>query len=288
MSPLAAAMLTARYMRIPVILDFRDPCDIDYHDGTPAAKFSAWVLRNYERWLVRNAHAVVCTAPSLADLLRDRYPERSASVHYIPNGFDGNPVERRPPSGHLDILFAGAIYLNRDPFIFLQAVSKMLMNPSVDPSKVRVTFVGECEEYNGRNLKSWLSEKPAGKVTRVLPKVAQTELRSFFDDATVLLNLAQRQPMAVPAKSFEQLASGKEVLFICEQDSDTARLVEGIPGVYRVDCDDVDGMQSVLQEMYVRHVEKKITAAPDSSAIGKFSRQEQNKRLLEVLSSCLT
>jgi glycosyltransferase involved in cell wall biosynthesis len=246
------------------------------------ARLHAYFRRRLESWVLRHADAIVCTSPSLAAMLRKRFPTRAAAIHCIPNGFDDPPVQPVATGQRLNIVFGGALYANRDPFPFLDALSLLLADPGVDASRVRVVLVGECDSYKGVDVRGWLTGKTAGKVTQIFPKVGAEELKSFYADATVLLNLAQGQPMQIPAKTFEQLASGRELLLLCESDSDTGRIVNGIPGVHRVDGNDVEAIRAVLRDLYERHVVHGSTLAPRPEQITQFSRLEQNRRLVEL------
>ena len=289
MSPLGAAILAGRRAGVPVVIDFRDPCFYPLSGGGHSwvTRFSNSIRRRFEAWVVRRADAIVCTAPSLGELLRQRYPDAADRVHFIPNGFDGTPAPPAPTHGLLHIVFAGELYLNRNPLGFLEAVSALLVEEGIDRSRVRVTFVGKCDTYRGQELRTWLAGKPAGHVTQILPKVGQEALQDIYANATALLNLAQGQPMQIPAKTFEQLASGKELLLVCETDSDTARLVQGVPGVHQVTGDDPTGLLDVLRGLYDRHVRQSRTDAPTKDQIAAFSRAEQNQKLAGLFDRCI-
>jgi glycosyltransferase involved in cell wall biosynthesis len=288
MSALIGALWAGRRAHTPVVIDFRDPC----YNGPPleTLKGSAWLrgwwLVRLEPWAMKRAAAIVCTSPSLASMLKDRYPERATDIHCIPNGFDGEPLAPTFRAGLLNIVFAGAIYFNRDPFPFLEAVDELLRGPDVDPARIRILFVGECDSFRGTSIREWLAGRPAESVTELRPPVGQAELQQIYSEATVLLNLAQKQPMQIPAKTFEQLASGKELLLLCEEDSDTGRLVRGVRGVHRVDGADVPAITDVLRDLYRRHVIEGRYEPPLPADIAPFSRQAQNEKLAALLADC--
>jgi len=101
--------------------------------------------------------------------------------------------------------------------------------------------------------------------------------------ATVLLNLAQQQPLSVPAKTFEQLACGREILLVCERGCETASLVAGVLGVKVVDPADADAMQQTLLDLYRRHAVRGMAHVPTDSEVAQFSRASANGRFVTVL-----
>ena len=164
-----------------------------------------------ERLIVRDAAAVTTAAPGIADALAKRYPTAAPKVRVILNGFDIEPIVRSIKTNHrLNILFAGAIYFNRDPFQFLEALEVILARPNVELKRVSVTFVGDCSSFRGRSLAAWLHGKRAGRCVTLVSQVSYAELEPYKHAATVFLNLAQGQQRMIPAKTFEQLASGAD------------------------------------------------------------------------------
>ena len=288
MSTIVGAAWIGRRTDLPVVVDLRDPC---YPNPLPAGADSIMRLGadlglRVEAWAMKRAAAVVCTSAGLATALKSRYPYRAASIHCIPNGFDDDATGQPPPRpGVLSIVFAGALYVNRDPFAFLEAVDALASDLTTDIARIRVLFVGECAEFRGVRLRDWLGERRANAIVEVRPPVSSRELDRLYADATVLLNFAQGQPLQVPAKTFEQLASGRELILVSEATSDTARMVAGIGGVHRVDDGDRSGMLAVLRDLYRRHVVDGTINAPRPDEIQHFSRATQNERLTAVLAA---
>jgi hypothetical protein len=101
----------------------------------------------------------------------------------------------------------------------------------------------------------------------------------------LLLNLSQEQPLSIPAKTFEHLACAREILLLCENDSETASLVAGIPGVNRIDQRDTQALENVLLDIYRRHVVQSRMTVPAEKDVLKFSRSAANERFWKVISS---
>jgi glycosyltransferase involved in cell wall biosynthesis len=285
-SILIAGARAGRALEVPFIFDLRDPWS-DYpnlRDGQGKLLGTrARLLALAERWALRSAAAVTCTAPSLGALLAQR-TRPGVGAHTIMNGFDRVPELPPAETGHfLRILFAGEIYMNRDPFPFLEAVERLVTRADVDATRVLVKFVGSCEAYYGRSLREWLQDKAARQVVEIHPPVPGSQVPALIAEATVLMNLAQNSPLQIPAKTFEHLVSGRELLVICEANCDTARLLDTVPGALRVDPNDAAGLDAALFDLYRRHVVEGRLNAPDRAYTARFGRDVRNAEFMTLL-----
>jgi len=287
MSSLLAGVLAARRMRVPVVADLRDPIfgeseqSVAGH-GVPVQ----WGRRVIEQYILRHATVVITTSPTLRDRLQQRYPDSADRVCCIYNGFDGEPLPARRNTNHrLMIVYAGALYLNRNPFPFLEALEDLLANAEVDSSRIEVVFAGECERFRNVALSTWLSGRRLSRIVTIRARLDSHELAQLYRNATLLLNFAEGQRMQLPAKTFELLALGREVLMLCEPDSDTANLVRGIEGVECTSSADGVALREFLRRVYRRHVVEGTLIAPAPDEISPFSRARQNMRFIETITS---
>jgi len=289
-SPLLAAIVAGRRLGFPVIVDLRDPIYLQTEHGTADHRFhSQWGRRTLERYVLRRAAHITTTSPSLRDHLQTNYPEIADRISCIYNSFEGDPAPPLASTGNrLVIVYAGALYLNRDPFPFLEAVGDLLGRPDVDKSRVEVVFAGECEDFRGISLRGWLAERAWADAVTIHPKLGAAELGALYERATLLINFAEGQRMQIPAKTFELLALGRELLVLCEPQSDTAVLVRGITGVSCTQSGDPRELRALLQDIYRRHVDHGTLRAPSPREISRYSplaQHEQFARLIERLRS---
>lgn len=278
--------LAARRLRVPHVVDLRDPWADAIAHMYPDRRLELKLARKIERWAMRSATAIVATSSNLAQLLGRRYPGLAAKTFVVRNGYDGSVCHASAGTGgRLAILFAGELYLNRDPLPLLYALERLLSRPEVDAGRVSVTFMGRKSEYTERLASTWLKDKRCAAVVKfVSPQpaevVAEASLRS-----TVLLNLAQHQPLTVPAKTFEHLASGRENLLLCEDESESARLVARIPGVVQVDPRHPLALDQALLDLYERHVNHGQLRAPMETDVAAFSRASAHEAFWQILTS---
>ena len=285
MSSLIAAAWVARRLRIPLILDFRDPW-VHKTPPKPAAKKSleARFAQFAERWTIRRAAIIFTATAGIAQLLRVRYPPCAHKIFVVRNGFDGEVRPARTSTDHrLEILFAGEIYLGRNPMPFLEGIERLFRQPNVDASKVRVTFVGRFEESMGQVVRQWVRRHNLEHNVRMLAAVPYDDIVRMTADATVLLNLAQQASVMVPAKAYEHIASGREVLLISERDTEVFQLFNDISGVSCVESSDPAQLDANLADLYRRQVILGTSSPPSLEAVKPFSRRAQ----LEIFRSVL-
>lgn len=285
-SVLWVGALTARRLRVPYIVDLRDPWTDVISDPDPTRRIELALARKIEGWVMRSAAAITSTGARAAQLLIQRQPELAPKTFVVRNGFDDAVRHVSPDTGGLlSILFAGELYLNRDPFPLLYALERLLSRPNIDASRVRVTFMGRKTEYAGRSFADWLEGKRCSQVVNFVPPQSPEVVAATTLESTVVLNLAQHQPLSVPAKTFEHLASGRENLLLCEGDSESAQLVAKIPGVLQVDPQNVEALDRALLDLYERHVIQRRLRAPSPQDVAAFSRASANDAFWLIMKS---
>jgi hypothetical protein len=283
-STLLAGAYAARHIGAPLIADFRDPWT-DHEaalDGT-MSRFELRMMRLAERMAIRQAAAITSTGAKLVQILLDRY-DIASRTRVIRNGYDGSSVPPMRTTGHrLSLLFAGELYLQRNPFPLLEAIDRLLAREGVESDRVEMIFMGRCSMYGDTTLASWLSGRLVEKVVRILPQQTLDRVAEATRNATVLVNFAQYQVLSVPAKTFEHLASGRELLILSEGNSETSLVTGGIRGVNRVDPGDGSQLDAVLADLYQRHVVEGIPAVPDPEHVRRFSREHANQQFLSII-----
>jgi len=288
-SALVAGAWVARQLGIPFVADLRDPWSDHLAWAFPFRALEIALLRRLEQRVLDRAAAITSTGAMVAKLLCERNESFRSRVHLIRNGYDGPlNLSTGVTGGRLEILFAGELYVGRDPFPFLSALESLLSDPAIDPARVKVTFMGRVESYAGQSLARWVEGKRCARVVKILPPQPPEAVAAAAADSTVLLNLAQGQQLSVPAKTYEHLASGREILLLCEDDCETAQLVAGIPGVNQVDATNFSALTAMLRSLYDRHVRAGKLTSPAESDISRFSRQAANAAFLEVLQTVVS
>jgi hypothetical protein len=283
---LLVGAFTARRLGVPHIADLRDPWSDMISALHPNRRIELALGQRIEGWVMRSAAAITSTGTRVAQLLIGRQPRLAAKTFIVRNGYDEAIRQSAPDTGgRLSILFAGELYLNRDPFPLLLALERLLSRPDVDSSRVRMTFMGRNTGYAGKSFDDWLQGKRCAAIVKFVPAQGPELVAEATLESTVVLNLAQRQPLSIPAKTFEHLASGRENLLLCEDDSDSAQLVANIGGVVQVDPRNVEALDRVLEDLYHRHVVQGLLRAPAQQDVAPFSRAAANEGFWRVMKS---
>lgn len=292
-SPLAAACVAARALRTPIVIDMRDPwldlSRLSSHPQYPG--FRRRVDQFLERACVRGAARIVTTSSRLTAQLRDRYPRFSDKIVTVRNGYEDDklmpPVSR---CGRLIMLYAGSIYLNRNPLPFLAALARLIDSRAIDPARVAVTLVGHCRRWNSIDIGERVAAHGLSNVVTILDPVPASDVTKLTSQANVLLNFAQDQKDAVPAKLFEQIASRRQILLFTEPDSESAFVAREVKQVVRVDSTDPTSIETAILRLYRQWADD---SRPDESFaeseldIEHLSRKRTNERLEELLRVCL-
>lgn len=281
----------AKLKRCKLILDYRDPWYL-HGDKELTTVMLGHPLANFENRLAdrcaRESEALVAASPGTKRHILESFGVPPDRVHVIRNGFDPPAViDRVSPSGCLALLYAGSLYWNRNPFPFLEALESLLNEPSVDRSRVQCRLAGNCDEWKGVSLHDWIEQRHVGDVVEILPFMSSNALKDLVGESNVLINFAQGQPRQIPAKSYECIASRRDILVITENDSDVADLFREAGVGYIVEPNDTAGFSDALRALYRRHVDEP-KALENRADITRYSRSAQLEEFMRVVKNALT
>lgn len=290
MAGYACGVFAATVLRAPLILDFRDPW---YLHGDPERKSAApgHVFGRLENRLahvcVSRASQIVVASPGIERHLRESFALDGKRIDLVRNGFDEHAaILEPPPAGRLAMLYAGTLYWNRNPFPFLSALATVCADPAVARKRISLKLVGRCAEWGGTPLAPWLRENGIDDVVSLIPTIPSSELRRLVVESNVLVNFAQGQPRQIPAKSYEYIASRREVLTIAERDSDVADLFREVGAGAFVQPDDSEGMARCIRAFYDELAVRGKVAAATQNVVA-FSRASQLARFLTAIDSTI-
>jgi glycosyltransferase involved in cell wall biosynthesis len=285
-SPHLAALAISRTHSAKWIMDFRDPW-VGSRPVIPG-DVTEWRLR-FERAAQRRCLAgcerVVSTSTEISSMLHEKFAVECEKLFVVTNGYDWE-LAPQESVGRLDMLYAGSLYLNRNPFPLCMAVANLIKQPSVDPGKVRLVFAGHCDSFGGIDLRTWLRENRLDSVVDIVGRLSVDELKPLVEKSTVLVNFAQDQPLQIPGKTFESIGARRYLLVIAEDESATARLVRNANAGLVVSPAEEKELDSALRALYERFVEKKIAFVPDDQELSTYSRSAANVEFSKIVESC--
>ena len=272
-------LVAGKLSKAPLILDFRDPWyrhgDKERRLQNPGHPLAVFENRMGQR-CISNSSGIIVASPGIRRHLELSFDVADQQIYLVRNGFDdGAIVSEPPPTGRLEILYAGSLYWNRNPFPFLESLNYVASQPGVSREKIQFTLVGNCEEWNGISLQSWVNDKGMRGIVRILPAVDLPELRGLIVSSNLLVNFAQGQPRQIPAKSYEYLAVGRDILIVAENTSDVAALFREAKVGEIVRPDDTESLKDILMRQYVRYVDQCRRSNRKNVNVKLYSRQVQ-------------
>lgn len=261
------------------VADLRDPLNL-WHEVAPGStsimreKLEAWLERIYYRY----SDALVVTTNPLKDQISEDVPEISSKVHLIYNGYDGVRVEKRPRiNGEVKMVFAGSLYMNRNPFPLFEAIKKLRKNTDDISQGVRLDLYGDCQFWDGQDLNKWITKNGLEGIIHIHSFVDSQRLEKILSGAHVLINFAQNQPLQIPAKTFEYLKYPAISMAITETDSAVSRLMLD----QNLGVSSENDQEKLLNgiRLAVRKFNERNESGHD---LEKFSRNYQNSKYIRL------
>ena len=277
-----AASRVARRLRVPHVVDLRDPWGRAERRSLATRLLPDRHLLRHEARTLRASALVLTNTEAAQRALVARFPELSARVLCVPNGSDVEPLDRaglpRPPV--FQIAHSGSLYLDRDPRPFLRAVGRVRRRLGLGPEALRVVFMGTPARVHGRTLTELAEESGLGGVFEERAPGTREEARALLAESSMAVAFQGETRTQVPAKVFEYVAFPLWLLALVGSDSATADLLADTDAIV-LDIDDEAGVEHAVERCYRAYVagERPRPAGWD----GRFSRARQAERLLVEL-----
>lgn len=204
------------------VVDFRDPWLEDIYTKPQAIRsgLSDSIERWMERIVVKNADMVLTTSTPLRSNMARRYPEKPDGFFvHIPNGIDTdkfNSLKLLEKYNVFTISYLGTIYQTRSPVPVFKAINELLIEGKLKAADIAVELIGNCKSTNGRPTAEVAREYGLESVVKVRGFIPQNEALKVMRMSHLLLVLAIRQPLAIPAKVYDYIGSGTPILALTE------------------------------------------------------------------------
>ena len=251
---LIASWLSGR----PLVSDFRDPWTTGRPPDTGLERFFCRIDRWLERRVNRRSTLVLAATPGLRSQMIEAFrPDLDSKCVALINGFDADdfpaPAPRPAATAErvLSFVYTGTLYAGRDPGPFLAAIGEMLAEGTLDPGAVRVDFYGPVE-IDTASVEQALDRFALHDVVTFHSSVSRQQCLDILGRADVLLLLQTDDlPWALPAKNFEYLATGNEILLLSGP-YELAKFLEPYDNVHRAGPRDVPGIKACIARIVAR------------------------------------
>ena len=265
------------------VTEFRDPWFPQRGALTSPARdrIEGWL----ERQCIRRADHVVSVSEGIDEMLRARLPGAAAErCVVVRNGIDSlapkPEVERAPRQER--ILYLGTLYWKRNPRLFLRGLALVKERLGLTPDDVMVDFVGNCRSFGAESVEAMVEELGLTGFVRFHDWLRFDEAQRLLDDATLLLLLAQEQPVQVPNKLYEYLGTRKPILAVADHAGETARMLREVGGHYVATELDDDATMADLLEKALRR-QPGAAEGRGEAVLQEWRTDHQMRRLMETL-----
>jgi len=238
--------LIGRHLRaafgIPWIADFRDSWTFD--SWRPSLNLPKWRQSLDRRWegrCVHTADRVLSTTEGVRRTFIERYPTLSTTKFLtLTNGFDGcRPVGPVPSPAKNQRLFlhTGKLYGGRRIDAFCQAFADLVRAGRIDPVRAKVLFLGETDPGFAETAREFAPDLVRDGRVEFHPMVDWDVAQRILGEADVLLIFQGNHRLAIPAKLYEYLSTGKPILAIVKQ-GELSNMIESTKSGLWADPDD--------------------------------------------------
>ncbi len=281
----------SKLTRIPWIADFRDPYLDDVFKDQPGIEkgFTGCLTRKLDSWFISKAATVLTTTDRFSACLRSRYPVHQQKIFTLPNGYDSDDFLKIRSEKEKDftISYFGSLYERRDPEPVLRAISELIHEKLIDPGRLILRFIGSCEYVQGKTMSSLISKYGLNNNVKLLSWISRGDALELMVRTHVLLLLAENQPLAIPGKVYDYLATGSDILAITG-DGATADILREIGTGIVVSPDDDQGLKAKIKTLYKKYLAECQHHSEDSSFVGnglatKYSRKYLTEELVRLL-----
>lgn len=214
----------ARRRGIPHIVDMRDPWSLVERVPAPFGSKRLWDLATRdEASVLERASLVVVNTAAHAEALGAIHPGLGERIIAVLNGFDDERVPPPSVQAAFTLVYAGTVYLDRDPAMLLAPVAELVRRDGLAPSDLQLVFVGDVESDTGAGLADVAATLGLDGFVQVRGRVSRAEAMAVLATADLNVVLPQDSHLAVPSKVYEYLRFPAWLLALAEPHSATAK-----------------------------------------------------------------
>jgi glycosyltransferase involved in cell wall biosynthesis len=284
MAHLAGATVS-RLAGLPHVVDLRDPWSLVQRlPSALASPVGLQIARRHERRVVAAASLVIAnTEPSRA-ALGAVYPSAARKFVTVTNGIDDDPLPPPQRSDRFRIVYAGTVYLDRNPTSLFQALRLVALELALDPRDLSVEFLGVDDGCDGAGVEALAERAGVSGFVRALPPRPRRETLAFLAGASMLVVLPQDSDLAIPAKLFEYLRFNAWLLVLDNPVGHVAQLLRG-SGADVVHPRDVAAIAQLLRHRIIQH--RSGCYPPPLTPDTELFRRTQAGRLVDALEAVI-
>ncbi|MBI5643645.1 MAG: hypothetical protein HY954_09265 [Deltaproteobacteria bacterium] len=264
--------------------DFRDPWTdvLDFKPRQARCALSDKLDRVLEKKVILGADKVFTTTEPLMNRYLERYKGAARKIRLLTNGFDAKRFspDVKPRYARFTITYAGTLYYNRTPEPLFKSIAKLVSEKKIRPNDFAIKLIGNCASVDGRPVAEIAREYGLGNAVELPGYLSQSEVLGIMRRSHLLLVLAPNQPLAVPAKVYDCIASGTDILALTDEGG-TKDLINGIKAGCCFSHSEIDDISRYIHES----IKSRTTGVPARTEAHKqFDIRVITRKLSEELS----
>ena len=274
--------------RFPVawLADFRDPWTLNPYQ-TQHSGIRLRIEQKMESAVFRTCDAILANTETAGGLLTSHFPQHSAKVTVLGNGFDPTEFPSIPSlhNPRMVLTHSGNFYQERSPLPLLAAVDRLLRSRPELRRELLIRFVGGMDPINRQRIEEACCESPLRDVLAIEPFVSYSENRDRIASSDALLLITdpgEGGRLQVPAKLFEYMAASRPILAIVPPGA-AADIVRRTRTGAVVEPADVESIQFALLDHLQRFRQGSLRVEPDLAQLQTYEISDIVRRLAALL-----
>ena len=284
-SSIILAYLLAVFTGAKLVVDFRDPWNLNYEGAEKSLKPDMQIAAEQivQRRILKRTSAVLTTNDFFRSALLREHPFLKAnSVHVIHNGFDLSDfpqVDKRTGTNKYVISYVVSYYMQHTPADFLNALSIFMSEKGLSGSDLEMRFIGDIHGEWVDPVSKLIEDKGLEDVVRMTGRLPYAQSLALMMESSLLVITYHKRPYQIPAKMYEYMGAGAPILALIDPGAATALMDEMHAGIW-VKPHDIDGMGRALHRLYDDYLNGDGVYAYDASV---FERRNQSVQLAKIL-----
>ncbi len=289
-STFVAAEQISRMLRLPLVLDYRDPWTTVFSGlSREAGLLARWRNPTLERRIVSHARAIVSVHQSVPGIMETGLglTGLASRCHWIPNGYDPEDFEGLvpTPSKEFVITYVGSLYGTRTLRTVADVLEELVRSGHLNSHDFRIRVLGPTRD---RVMKDFAGPTLSTRV-EAPGFVSHRDALSALMNSTVnlLVDVVYEGPnIHTPGKLYEYLRAKRPILALSAEGS-TPDLIREAQGGWIVLPDDRAGLFKVLKRTYDDWKSGRQLPCPTGSVIARFDRAHLTAELARILEACV-
>jgi glycosyltransferase involved in cell wall biosynthesis len=282
-SNLLVGRVLSKMFGVPLVVDFRDLWSTVPMDVFPT-RWHRTLAQQFEGHVVRHASRLIAVTPRMASDVASFHgmvPDHAVS---ITNGFDpalvSRVADRRGPEPRpFRLLYVGSVNIHYDLDPFWRVLQRLANEGLITPTTFRAEFVGNLSSTEPARfgLQDFVD------ISTFVPHAQVFDVFARGDALFVVETPGYYATYSYAAKVFDYILTGKPVLAMVEDDSNTARLLSAMGVGHCADPRDETRLYEVMKALLALkgHAPNRVDA--DAEPLRSFNRDHLVARLAETL-----